>query len=151
MSLDIGEHFSALISVAQESGLFDHVAGAEPKSSPQSGLTCAVWGSALAPVQSSGLTHLSVRAELQFRIYTSMMQEPAEGIDPMVLNAAGALMEAVAQGYSLDGVARAVDLLGSDGEGLRAEAGYMEIDRKIFRVMDVFVPIIINDCWEIGA
>lgn len=151
MSLNPQAHFDALITVAQESGLFDHVAGAEPKSAPGSGLTCAVWGSSITPVQSSGLTHISVRLELQLRIYSSMIQEPAEGIDPAVLGAAGQLMEALAQGYTLDGVARAVDLLGADGDQLRAEAGYLEMDSKLFRVMDVFVPITANDVWEIGA
>ena len=54
----------------------------------------------------------------------------------------------------------AVDLLGAYGEGLRAEAGYITIGgggqgegsgARMFRVMNVFVPVVLDDCWTVGA
>lgn len=150
--LDIGARFGALLDIANSSGLFDAVTGYEPKSAPVTGLSLSVWGSSITTVpQVSVLGAISVRAELQMRIHRNMMTEPQESIDIDVLNAAGALMGALAGGYTLNGTAFAVDLLGAYGEALRAEAGYLTIGNTMFRVMDVFVPIILDDVWTVSG
>lgn len=150
--LDIGEHFGALLDIAHSSGLFDSVTGYEPKSAPATGMSVSVWGSSVSTVpQVSGLGAVSVRAELQLRIHKGMLSEPQESIDLDVINAAGQLMGALAGGYTLGGIAHAVDLLGAYGEALRAEAGYLTIGNTLFRVMDVFVPIILNDVWTVNS
>lgn len=148
--LDIGARFTALLNVANSSGLFDSVTGYEPKSAPTTGLSVSVWGSSVSTVpQVSGLGMVSVRAELQLRIHRGMLTEPQDSIDIDVLNAAGELMGALAGGYTFGGTVFAVDLLGAYGEPLRAEAGYLTIGNTMFRVMDVFVPIVLSDVWEV--
>jgi hypothetical protein len=41
-----------------------------------------------------------------------------------------------------------VDLLGAHGIPLSARAGYDEQDSKMFRVMDINLPLVINDVWQ---
>ncbi len=41
--------------------------------------------------------------------------------------------------------ARLVDLLGAHSQGLRAQSGYVTQDGTIYRVMDVMLPLVVND------
>jgi len=139
----------AVTSLAGKLGLFDVVIAHEPKAAPAAtGLTCATWGSDIRPVQSSGQASVSIRLELRTRIYLSMLADPQDGIDALVLDAGSAVMNELCGGFSLAGRARGVDLFGADGEGLRGQMGYLNQDGKLFRVMDIFVPIVINDLWD---
>lgn len=150
MPIDSRMLFNALTTAAATSGYFDNVTGHEPRSAPAlSGVSCSVWVVDLRPVQSSGLTSVSMRLEFQMRVYTSMLQEPADTIDWRVLDAVDQIMTKIVTNFDMDLTpdVRYVDLLGSDGEPLRAVAGYLSQDKALFRVMDVFVPVIINDAY----
>lgn len=150
---------SAIMTKGQSLGIFDSVQGHEPKSAPNAyGLHLTMHAASMTPIpEVSGQGAISVRVEFQLRILTNMLAEPQDGIEPEVMGAAGALMSTLADGFTLGGEAMAVDLLGAYGEGLRATAGYMTIgggqsDRgTMFRTMDVFVPVILDDCWVVSA
>ena len=43
---------------------------------------------------------------------------------------------------------RCVDLLGQTGRALSAQAGYLEQDSKLFRVVVITLPLIVNDLWD---
>jgi len=134
------------------SGCFDRVVGHEPKAAPPSGgVTAAVWNVGLTFVRSSGLNALSARVEAQIRIFNSMLMEPQDDIDPAVMDACDKFLAYVTADFDLGSRLRYVDFLGSEGEGLRAATGYLEQDRKPFRVMDVFIPMIINDAYALSA
>jgi hypothetical protein len=158
--LNVKAHAEALLSVGESLGFFDSVQGHEPKSAPDNpGVALAVFGMTLTPLpEESGLTSASVRIEFQMRCMKNMLSEPQDQIDLDVLAAADGLLNALAGGYTLGGIARNVDVLGQSGEPLRAQAGYVSIGggqgrgegSRMFRVMDVFVPIIVNDCWIYG-
>jgi hypothetical protein len=159
MSINVGPYVLALHDIAARSGLFDAVMDHEPVSAPDtSGLTCCIIGSSIVGIQSSGLASLSARVEFRVRILTGMLTEPVDAIDTLLLNAAGEYMGELVGAYALGGIARDVDLLGSDGEPLRTETGYMTIGgsganpgNRMFRTADVLVPVVINDCWEMAA
>lgn len=154
---DIASVMSALMDRGSELGIFDSVLGHEPKSSPGRGLHLAMWNAGMTPVaETSGLNAASVRVEFQMRIMSSMIQEPMDGIDPEVVGAAGMLMNVLAGGFTLSGEVMAVDVLGAYGESLRAQSGYLSISgqqgdgARMFRVMDVFVPVVFDGCWTFG-
>ncbi len=140
-------------SQALASGLFANVNGHEPKSAPQVGnaLTYAIFVDAIDPIQSSGLASTSVRVTLTGRIYLSMFREPADTIDPDIINAASALMALYCGDFDLGGNARAVDIRGIHGIQLGAKAGYVSQDGKVYRSMDITLPILINDVWDEAA
>jgi hypothetical protein len=137
--------FAALRSHAAETGLFEQVPQHEPKSAPGGGLTCATSVSLIEPVQSSGLDQTSGRVVFNVRIYSNMLAEPQDGIDPEILNAVCVLMADYSGSFTLGGTVREIDLLGEFGDSLSAKAGYLNHDGRLFRVMDIILPVIIND------
>ena len=148
MSVDLGALIDAAASHALATGQFERVNTHEPKSAPGYGLTAAVWVQSVASIQGSGLDSASARVELSVRIFTKMLTEPQDMIDPHMIQATNTLINAYAGDFDLGvtGV-RAVDLLGMAGLPVRAEAGYVNQDGTLYRVMTVFLPIIINDVW----
>lgn len=159
MTINIQDLFrditEALQSHAMALGRFDRVNGAEPKGHPGNGLTAAIWvddfrsGSNLP----HGLDATSMMLTMAFRVYTDVFMEPVDMIDPNMLDAVGAFMSSVSGDFTLDGMSNvmAVDLDGMYSQGLGGRAGYVEIDKQMFRIFTVEVPIILRDVFEQGA
>lgn len=129
---------------------FDRVNLHEPKNAPARGLTAAIWVERLDPISGrSGLATTSVRLEFMIRIYSNMLQEPVDAIDPDILEASSAVMESFTGNFELgDQVNSWIDLLGENGNPLSAQSGYLGIDNKMYRVMTIRVPVILDDVWE---
>jgi hypothetical protein len=136
-----------VISYALATGRFTAVNGHEPKNAPGVDISCAIWMQQIAPVRSSGLAATSGCLLLNVRIYQNFKSQPFDAIDPAVASAATDLMGAYTGDFDFGNVAnvRSIDLFGANGTPLRAQAGYVEIDRNIYRVMTISIPIIIND------
>jgi hypothetical protein len=141
--------FAALVTDAEVTGLFEVVNTHEPKSAPQNGLNCSIWADTIKPVKAGGLNQTSGLVSFFVRIYNSMLAEPQDDIDPAILAAAGVLMNTYSGDFQLATAAgvdvRMVDLLGAYSDGLSAQAGYMSIDSKMFRVMVISLPVVLND------
>lgn len=145
-------YVDALCSHAMTTGYFDQVNTYEPKSAPGNGITAAVWFTALDPLpRESGLDSTTVRLLMTLRIYTSMLQDPPDYIDPQLLLAVDTLLAAYSNDFTLDGMIKSVDLLGRAGTALGARSGYLTIGSKPQRVVDITLPLIINDAWTQGA
>lgn len=140
---------SRILSHAMALNVFENVAGHEPKNAPGSGMTAALWTDYLGPAVGSGLQSTSALLVLNFRIYTPFRQEPVDSIDPTVSGAMSEFFAAVTADFDLlqSNNIRCIDLLGMTGRMLSAQAGYIEIDRKLTRVMTGTIPIIFNDSW----
>lgn len=141
--------FSRLESFALQSGRFDSVNGHEPKSAPGNGVTYAIWMQTIRP----GLSGLSATSGLLLfngRIYKAFTSIPYDAIDPQVTSATLDIMAAMSGDFQLGGVedVRNVDLLGSTGYPLMANAGYVEMDRLMYRCMTLQIPIIMNDLFN---
>lgn len=146
MSFDPVPILNAVISHAQASGCFERVNGHEPKNPPTNGLTAAVWVQKInAVARASGLAATSCRLLLVERIYTNMLAEPQDAIDPNVTTAAATLMVAYSGDFQLGDTAAYLDLLGAHGIALDATAGYLPQADKTLRVMDITIPVIIDD------
>lgn len=137
----------AVASYAMKTGEFTNpVPTHEPKAKPGQGVTCAVWVASIAPIPgASGLNSVTGLIEMALRPQTPFLQQPADQIDPRLMRAVGALMTKFSGGFTLAGIVRAVDLLGMHSQGLRAQAGYVTQDNTTYRVMDVMLPLIVND------
>lgn len=158
---DINEIGLALLDKGLTLGIFESHSFHEPKSAPQGKLHLALFGATMDPIpELSGLNIVSVRVEFQMVILRDMFESP-DMVDPETMGAAGRLMNAMANGFTLDGIVHAVDVLGAYGEKLRSQSGYITIGGgggsgaqgggKMFRVMSVFVPVILADCWTLGS
>lgn len=148
MSLNATSILDKLISHAQRLGLFEQVQGHESKNAPGNGMHAEVWADTIDPIRASGLDATSVRLTFKIRCRTDFKAAPEDGIDPMLLDAVDQLLASLHADFELDGDARFVDLLGAHGIPLSGKAGYLNQDGKVYRVMDIVVPCIINDAWE---
>lgn len=149
MTINTEAIVNAVASHAAASGHFERVNGHEPLSPPGSGLTAAVWVQQMRPwAQRSGLAITSARLVLMVRIYSSGLQEPQDAIDPAMMAAADALFIAYSGDFTLGTLVAEVDLLGAGGESLTAIAGWLPLsDGSRWRVMDITLPVVINDAW----
>lgn len=149
MAIQSRDLFDRITSHAQASGFFDRVTGHEPKSKPGRGLTCSVWIDRIEPAQSrSGLTSTVARVVFNVRVYTNMLQQPQDEIDPSVMDAVDYLFEAYTGDFQLGDESRYIDVLGmTQGHALEGQSGYINIDNMTYRVMTITVPVIVNDAW----
>lgn len=153
----VQQTFDLVQSKVLATGYFSQVNTVEPKAAPGGPLTCAVWIDRIAPVRSSGLNSTSALVLMMCRIYSNMLQDPQDAIDPMVTEATNQVISDFSDDFELIdpqtsvATVREIDLLGAYGPGLSAQAGYITIQQVMYRVMTVTLPIIINDCWTQGA
>lgn len=141
--------FDNVISDAQMSGYFEKVNGHEPKQAPITGMTAAIWADSIDPLPgASGLAWTAGRIVFICRIYQNMLSEPQDSIDPRVMKAVSNLMRRYQGDFDFNGSIRNVDVLGAFGSALRAQAGYVEIDTKLFRIVDITIPCVIDAIWS---
>lgn len=139
----------AIASVPMASGHFDRVNQHEPKNKPGRGLTCAIWIDRIEPARArSGLAATSARVVFNLRIYTNMLQNPQDSIDPTVMNAADVLMSTYSGDFDLGFEDAWIDLLGAtQGHPLFGQSGYINIDNMTYRVFTLTVPVIVENAW----
>jgi hypothetical protein len=149
VTLAVSTILSQVTSHARRLGLFNTVTTHEPKSAPRNGITVCFWVSSIAPVsEASGLSTTSGRIELSARIYEPMLGDPQDAIDIRLLEATEKLLDAYSGDFTLGGEVMDVDLLGRYGTALSAEAGYLNQDGKLYRVMVITLPLIVSDIWD---
>jgi hypothetical protein len=138
-----------IASHAMATGLFDRVNQHEPKSKPGRGLTCAVWIDRIEPALGrSGLDATDARVVFNVRVYTSMLQQPQDAIDPNVMDAMDQLFAAYTGDFQLGDESRFIDVLGmTQGHPLFCQSGYINIDNMVFRVLTATVPVIVTSAW----
>ena len=143
--------YDSVVSHAMTLGQFERVNAHEPKNAPGNGLSAAVWVQKVGPGRGSGLAATTARVEFSVRVYSNMLQAPEDLIDPNVFKAIDALLTAYSGDFTLGGTVRAVDVNGMSGAPLEAVAGYLNIDGKMFRIMTVTLPLVVNDAWVQAA
>lgn len=137
-----------LMAAALASGRFDRCMAAEPKSNPGPGLTFSTWISQIRPIaQASGLDVTSVRVPMMCRIYVDVDRDPVDKVDTDLAVASSYIMAALTADFGLPNGAY-IDLLGSYGDALGTDFGYVELDETHFRIADTLVPIIAHDVWD---
>ena len=145
---DFAAVINPITSYASASGLFNAVNGHEPKNAPSQGLTAAVWVQRIIPLPGrSALNATTGLLEIMMRLYRPFLFEPPDAIDPDLMAAVDVMLTAFSGDFDLGGNVSHIDLLGAYSNGLWAQAGYLNQDSKIYRVMDISIPVVINDLW----
>lgn len=149
MFLQSQDIIDRLASHGAATGYFDKVNQHEPKSKPGRGITGAVWVDRIEPARGlSGLNSTTVRVVFNFRIYTNMLQQPQDAIDPQMMEAADVLFAAYTGDFELGDENRFIDLLGmTQGHELFCQSGYINIDNMVYRVLTLTVPVVVRDAW----
>ncbi len=150
MALTVESAFNELRGHGERIGMLGNVLNHEPKAAPEAkSVTLAWWLQSMRPARSSGLNSVSLVVTFTGRFYTSTLTEPQDAIDPTIVNAADAFLASLMRDYTLGGWARHIDIFGAETEGLVVEAGYLTQDQKLFRILSVTVPIVINDAYSL--
>jgi len=134
--------FADIQSMAQELGIFQAVDTHEPENAPGNRLYCSINLGSARPVTSSGLNSVSGQVTLTVRVWSSAIQKPLDNIDPELLAAACSLMGAFAGGFTLNESVRNIDLF-----GMSAQPAWVDFEGKPFRVIEIALPLVINDLW----
>jgi hypothetical protein len=135
--------FSQLTSHAKDLGVFARVNSHEPASTPGLRVSCSITLASIeADPAASGLAAVSGKITFAVRLWSSMNQKPLDSIDPEVLGAVSLLLGEYAGHFTLGGTVRDVDLL-----ALRAVTAYLQQEGTEFRVVEITLPIIVNDLW----
>ena len=138
--------FTAVQSYAEQLGIFQGVDLHEPWNPPGNRLFCSINLGTVRPVMSSGLAAVSLQVVLVVRVWSSALQKPLDNIDPEVLSAACSLMGAISGGFTLGGTVRDVELM-----AMSAQPAYVDFEGKPFRVIEISLPIIVNDAFAEAA
>lgn len=149
MAINAQDIVDRLASHAMTTGVFDRVNTHEPKNKPGRGLTCAIWVDRIEPARGrSGLASTTARVVMNVRVYTNMLQNPQDAIDPSVMAATDLLFEAYSGDFQLGDETRWIDLLGAtQGHPLFSQSGYINIDNMVYRVITITVPVIVEEAW----
>lgn len=154
---DISDLYSAITSIPQTTGYFDRVNQHEPIKAPGLGLTCGVWLDEIDVALSSGLNSTSGLYVFNARLYTSAFHPDPDQMDPTLSGAANAVYSAYIANVGLDlDFVRNIDVRGQTQQRLRCRAGYMTMadagdSKKIYRIYNITVPVIVNDAWDEGV
>ncbi len=142
--------YDRLVTHLQSLGIFDIVFRCEPKSAPGNGLTVAVYtgdsqSQGVTLVQSfSGLNTVVKRVVFSIRIHMPMLHEPIDDIEPDILGATELVIDSLSGDLDLGSDVTSIDLFGAYGTGMTGRPGYITIDSKIYRVMTLVIPVILE-------
>lgn len=149
MTLNIEGLTNAVVSHAMALGVFERVNSAPPANAPGNGLTYACWADRIRPSRSSGLSATSANVMFMARLYKPVESLPQDELDPDLVRALDVLLAAYCGDFDLGGLIRCVDIRGMDGTPLDVNAGWARFDEgPVYRVLDITLPLIINDAWE---
>jgi hypothetical protein len=150
-NISVGDLQQKVMSLAMATGMFLSIAGHEPESPPQEGLTGGLWLQNIGPAKGlSGQAATSARVEFLLRIYiptSGTTPEQLDSIDPSIGTATAVVIGALSGDFELEGEAFAVDLLGGWGAPLAGKAGWTRVGQQLVRVMDITVPLLLDGVW----
>jgi hypothetical protein len=154
--VNIGTMLATLRSHAQASKSFRATMTREPLKPPGQGHTWAAWLHSMDLVaRASGLDVSSMRVEFQVRQYVPMnapSADAADVIDDEVAMRTDMLFGAYAGDFEITPASHTIDLQGIYGEPLRARTGWATFPPSTqFRLMDIFVPVILFDIYAQGG
>lgn len=150
MAFNIKTTIQAIASYLQASGYFQTVNTGEPKSPPTGKLNAAVFMDSVNVVQLTLATTIEIHAVI-IRIYINMMSDPEEQIEYQMAEAVSKVSSDLIGEYDLGATIRNVDAGGAHSSGLRASWGYLELGGIIYRIVDMYVPLLVDDSATFAA
>lgn len=82
---------------------------------------------------------------IQIRVYYNALHEPTQDIEFDTQQAASDIVVALAANFTLGGEVRAVDFAGENGGKVTVRWGHLDVSGTMYRVVDIAVPLIVDD------
>lgn len=145
MAFNITATLDRLQSYVQAHGGFRNVVVGEPKSPPTDSLSAAIW------TQSVDVTKVFLGGgtrevySVLVRVYRNWLSEPRDQVEKDLAHSVSALMEDLLADFELGGGVVAIDPAGMEGSGVTIRWGHVEISNVMFRVVDITLPLIVDD------
>ena len=80
------------------------------------------------------------------RLYRPVLREPIANSERELAQAASDLRQDLVEDFTLGAKVREIDVAGAiGGEGLGTEWGHVVIDNVMFRIVDIRIPIVVDD------
>ncbi len=147
IGFELAPMLDELRSLCRRSAGFDVVLPHEPRKPPAQGFSVGAWLNTMDPVpRRSGLAATSLRIEFTVRIYLPMSGKP-DAIDTETARRVDLIFAALHNDITITPANHEIDWLGAYGETVRARSGWLTIDNALIRIMDILIPIIVNDAY----
>ena len=151
MAFAIRATLDAIESHLKAHGKLEHVRRGEPKGPPQANASAALWMSSVRVVAlpASGITELHT---VMLRFYYDFLQDEQntgladrEQLEDMSGRVVQEVAELLTEDYDLGATVNHVDIGGIYGTELTAEWGHVEISGTMYRVVDMTIPLVVDD------
>jgi len=146
MAFNIKASLDAILSHLAASGRLSSYSLGEPVKVPEGAkLHGAVY------MRRSGVDHLYLDGgtgevhAVVVRLYRAVLRQPQSEGELELVNAVSELTEDFAEDYTLGTTVREIDLAAQFGEGISAEWGHVEVSGSMFRVVDITLPLVVDD------
>ena len=83
--------------------------------------------------------------DIMVRLHRNMLAEPIELTEFELAEAVSAIAEDLLGDFDLGVTVRNIDVAGEFGRPLRARWGYANVGGTMYRVADLFIPVVVND------
>ena len=120
-------------------GYFRHVQIGEPKSAPTQRFTAAIDMVAIDPHDIT-LAAICALYTMKVRVYDNMTHEPQEDVELEMAIVVDKVMNDLSGDFTLGGTVRGIDMA-----QLNTRWAFLEVDRTMYRIADISIPIIVND------
>lgn len=134
----------ALASHVKALGRIERVQEFDPTNAPGKGITACLVAATGDPRPPTGLDRSALRLVWTVR-FLMPPGAPLGSVDPLLMGKAGNLITRLAADLTLGGLVRVIDLRGMSGTSVEWRFGWVTIDQTLYRLLDVTVPLIIND------
>jgi hypothetical protein len=140
----------ALATHVKALGGIDRVQEFDPTNAPGKGLTACLVAATGDPRPPTGLAASALKLVWTVRFMMPPSQ-PLGSVDPKLLGKATNLITRLAADLTLGGLVRVIDLRGMAGTSIDLRFGWVEIGGTLYRLLDVNVPLVINDVFPESA
>ena len=146
MAFDIDRTLHAVTSFLKVDGKFRTVTIGEPKSiTPLTSICVAVF------MQSTAITKFYLNGGTEevhvvmVRLYRDMLAEPTEDIETDLAKSVQRIVSDLLGDYDLGATIRNIDGAGGIGTNLGSAWGYTDLSGRMFRIVDITLPLIVDD------
>jgi hypothetical protein len=124
---------------------FSTVEIGEPKSPPADQYASAyIWMDSVTTVQASLNGSIEVYLTT-VRLMTGLFEEPIELIETQTAEAYSKASEALFANFSLDNKIRNIDAAGQYGASYGGTWGHLDLGGNLYRIVDITLPLIVDD------
>lgn len=144
MAFNIKDTLDVIHGYLVASGHVTRAQVGEPKSPPTEFLTGAVF--MLSTVITKAYLQTQEESHVvQVRLYIDMLHEPTEEIEFRLALAVAEIVDDLIGDFSLGANIREVDIAGMNGTPLATTWGYVGISQRIYRIVDITLPLNVDN------